>query len=241
MEQGEIDFFLRQQGEEIGECRENRETHAPAVAVPRPEKRHLPDDFGPRYVGRELTMYGLSDDETKIVCEAVRKPLMPVRRGIGMPERGLHPDVAIAHLDRADRYVVGPKVEGAAAFEIEAGMVPMTGQDAVFDAAALKRKSHMRATIVEREDTSPVVDDEDWTMATAHNEPPLRLQFVKAPCESEFLARRIHEHTSRSFVHLGRCRYPIHIGILSRNAKGGPRFGICEKGRGLPRRSYKPN
>jgi hypothetical protein len=33
--------------------------------------------------------------------------------------------VAIAHLDRADRYIVRPKIEGAAAFEIEAGVVPM--------------------------------------------------------------------------------------------------------------------
>jgi hypothetical protein len=45
-------------------------------------------------VGRELTMHGLGDDEPDVMCEAVRKPLMPVRRGIGMTERGLHPDVA---------------------------------------------------------------------------------------------------------------------------------------------------
>ena len=101
MEQGEIGFLLRQHGQEIGERREDRETHAPAVAVLRPEQRHLPHDVGRRYVGRELTMHGLGDDEAEVVCEAVRKPLMPVRGGIGMTERGLHPDVAIAHLDRA--------------------------------------------------------------------------------------------------------------------------------------------
>ena len=76
-------------------------------------------------------MHGLGDDEAEVVGEAVFKPLTPVRGGIGMTERRLHPDVAIAHLDRADRYVVRPKIEGAATFEIEAGVVPMAGQDAV--------------------------------------------------------------------------------------------------------------
>ena len=107
--------------------------------------------------------------------QAVRKPLTPVRGEIGMSERGLHPDVTIAHLDRADRHVVRPQVEGAAAFEIEAGVVPMTGQDPVFDTAPLEREAHVWATIVEDEDAAAVVDNEDRTMTAVHNEPTLRL------------------------------------------------------------------
>ena len=53
-------------------------------------------------------MDGLGNDEAEVVGEAVRKPLMPIRGEIGMSERGLHPDVTIAHLDRADRHVVRP-------------------------------------------------------------------------------------------------------------------------------------
>ena len=192
VEQGEIGFLLRQHGQEIAERREDRETHAPAVAVLRTEQRHLPHDVGRRYVGRELTMHGLGDDEAEIVREAVRKPLMPVRGGIGMTERGLHPDLAIAHLDRTDRDVVRPQIEGAAACEIEAGVMPVAGQDAVLDAAALERKAHVRATVVEGEDAPAVVDDEDRTMATVHNEPPLRLQLLKAPRKREFSVRRVH-------------------------------------------------
>ena len=74
----------------------------------RPEQRHLPYDFGLRYAGRELTMHRLGNDEAEVVGEAVRKPLTPVRGEIGMGEVGLHPDVTIAHLDRADRHVVRP-------------------------------------------------------------------------------------------------------------------------------------
>jgi hypothetical protein len=69
-----------------------------------------------------------------------------------MTERGRHPDVGIAHLDRAARYIVRPEVEGAAALVIEAGVVPMTGQDAVLDSASLEREAHVGATIVEDED-----------------------------------------------------------------------------------------
>src|SRR5262249_3094059 len=141
--------------------------------------------------------------------EAVRKPCMPVRGGIGMTERGLHPDVAIAHLDRADRYVVRPQVEGAAAFEIEAGVVPMTGQDAVLDAPALQREAHVWATIVEGEDASAVVDDEDRTMAAVHDEPPLRLQLLKASRERKLLVRRVHGHTSRGRLFDAALNSPI--------------------------------
>jgi hypothetical protein len=77
----------------------------------------------------------------------------------------------------------------------------MTGQDAVLDAATLKREAHVRATIVEGEHTLPVVDDKDRTMTPAHHEPPLRFQLLKAPREREFLGGRVHDHTShrRSF------------------------------------------
>ena len=98
-----------------------------------------------------------------------------------MIERGLHPDFAIAHLHRAHRYVVRPQIEGAAAFEIESGVMPMTGQDAVIEAAALEREAHVRAAIVESEDAPAVVNDEDRTMAAVQYEPPLRLELLKAP------------------------------------------------------------
>ena len=44
--------------------------------------------------------------------------------------------------------------------------------------------------------------DEDRTMATVHNEPPLRLQLLKAPRKREFPVRRVHEHTSRGHSEL---------------------------------------
>jgi hypothetical protein len=114
--------------------------------------------------GRKLTMHGLGDDKAEVVGETVGKPLTPMPGKIGMTERGLHPDFAVTQFDREDRYVVCPKIKGAAAFQIEAGVVPMTGQDAVLDAAPLQREAHMRATIVEGEDAAAVLDDKDRSM-----------------------------------------------------------------------------
>ena len=146
-------------------------------------------------------MYRLGEDKTEVMGQAVRKPLTPVGGGVGMTERGFHPNLSVAYLDRADRYVVRPQVEGAAAFEIEAGMVPMTGQDSILKASALEREAHVRAAIVESKNAPAVVNDKDRTMATVHNKPPLRLQLLKAPRECEFLVRRVHGY--RSFESCG--------------------------------------
>jgi hypothetical protein len=60
-------------------------------------------------------MHGLGDDEAEVVCEAVGKPLAPVCGRIAMSKRGLHPDLAIAHVDWASRHIVCPQIEGTAA------------------------------------------------------------------------------------------------------------------------------
>jgi hypothetical protein len=164
VEQSEIGLLFRQHRKEIGKRRQDRETDAPPVTVMRAEQRHLADNFCSRDIRRELTMHGLGDDKTKVVVEAIRKPLTPVRRGIGMTRCGLYPYIAIAQFNREGRYVVCPKIKGTATFQIEAGVVPVTGQDAVLDTTALKRKSHVRAPIVEGKRAPIVVDHKDWTV-----------------------------------------------------------------------------
>jgi hypothetical protein len=72
----------------------------------------------------------------------------------------------------------------------------MTGQDAVLDTAALKWEAHVRAPIVKCKDAPAIVYDEDRTMRTVHNEPPVCLQLFKAPGEREFFVRCVHEHNS---------------------------------------------
>src|SRR5271165_4085675 len=183
VEQGEIGFVLGQSGQQIGECGEDRETDAPAVPVLGPEQRRLPYDVGFRCAGREPALHRLGDDEADVVLEAVIKPLAPVRSGVGMTEGCLDPDLLVAHLDRESRGVIRPQIEGAAAFEVETGVVPMAREDAVLDAAPVEREAHVRAPIVERKDPPAIIDDEDRTMGAMHDEPALRLQLFEAPCK----------------------------------------------------------
>jgi hypothetical protein len=82
----------------------------------------------------------------------------------------------------------------------------MTGQDAILNAAALKREAHVRATIVEREDAPAIVDHKDWTVVAMKNKASFGFQLVKAAREHEFLVRHVHKH-SRA---LGtQHRYPL--------------------------------
>jgi len=48
-------------------------------------------------------------------------------------------------------------------------VVPVAGQSAVLDAAAIQGKAHMRAAIVDREDTTFVVDDKYRSMRPVHD------------------------------------------------------------------------
>jgi hypothetical protein len=44
----------------------------------------------------------------------------------------------------------------------------------------------MRATIVEREDATAVMDYQDRAMAAVHDESAFRLEFIKAACADKF-------------------------------------------------------
>ena len=132
--------------------------------------------------------------------EAVAKPLAPMRNRIGVAEHGPYPDFAVTHLGRAGRHVVCPQIEGTATREIEAGVVPVAGQGAVLDAATIQWKAHMRAAIVEREDTILVVDHEYRSMRPVHDQPPLRLQLLEAPRAHEIPGRCVHEQSSPAIV-----------------------------------------
>ena len=67
-----------------------------------------------------------------------RRQCFPSSRGAGFR---VHPHVAVHHGHREAAHVVGEGIEGAAAGYIEAGMVPVAGEDAVPDAAPVQGKA----------------------------------------------------------------------------------------------------
>jgi hypothetical protein len=59
-------------------------------------------------------------------------------------------------------------------------MMPMAGQDAVVDAASVQWETHVRTPIVEREDLSTLVYEQDGAVAAVHNKPTLEPQLFKS-------------------------------------------------------------
>ena len=158
---------------------------SPVVAIADAEERGLANDLGRPDAREQLPLHGLRDHEAEVVREAVVESTAPVAGGLGMADGRGDPDLAIAlsslaHFDRAGRHVVGPQVERAAAREIEAGMVPMAGQDPILDTAAFEREAHVRASVVEREDAPAVVDDEHGRMAPLDEDSALGRQLGEA-------------------------------------------------------------
>src|SRR5258708_6212199 len=164
------------------------------------------------------------DDKAQDMRKAVVEPLAPMRCRIGVAESGPHPDFAVTHLGGAGRHVVCPQIKGTATRQIEAGVVPVAGQGAVLDAAAIQRKAHMRAAIVECEDTIFVVDDEYRSMRTVHDQPSLYFQLLEAARVHEIRGRCVHELSFPATVFaelLGACA--LNIGVHSASCVGNAR------------------
>ena len=76
-------------------------------------------------------------------------------------------------------------------------MMPMAGQDAVLDAASFQRETHVRTAIVEREDLSALVYEQDRAVAAVHNNPTLEPQLFKSSGAHEIQGRVLHRRLIR--------------------------------------------
>src|SRR5262245_23209765 len=90
---------------------------------------------------------GLCDNEWNISLESVPQALALMSTCIST-QRQVHPNHRIADLHREDGYVVGPLVERSAAGQVETGVVPMAGQNALFDGSTVQREAHVWAPVV---------------------------------------------------------------------------------------------
>jgi hypothetical protein len=183
VKQGKVRFLVRQIGQKLAKRSEDREPRAPAVAVAGAEECSLPQYIRRFLAGGQLTVDSLGDDEAQIMSKPIGKPPMPVLDGMGIAEDWLHPDfAACTNLYRANWHVVCPQIKRAAACQREARMMPVAGKDTILDAAAIKREAHVRAAIIESEHVAVVVNKKDRTMATAHDKPSPRFQFLEGAC-----------------------------------------------------------
>ena len=70
----------------------------------------------------------------------------------------IDPEGIAAHFHRERAHIVGKLVKGAAGRQVKAGIMPVTGEDAVVDRAFVKRKPHVRAAVVHTVDFAVVLE-----------------------------------------------------------------------------------
>src|SRR6478609_3292800 len=111
--------------------------------------------------------------------------LAPMRRFCPLRRRRSDPYLVVDDFNPTQRHVVGPEIKSRAAPQIETRMVPVAREDAVFDAAAMERKAHMRASVVERDHVVALGHDEYCPAWGAHHHTMPVAQLVERACSNE--------------------------------------------------------
>jgi len=143
---------------------QNRHSLRPAVgAIPESEQCRPADRV--REGAVDEPDRALREHQVDLVLEPVLDTLQPVRCAVACGRSGIDPDPAVAELDREGGGVVGEEIERAAAGEVELGVVPVAGQDAVAHGAAMEREAHVRAAVVQGDDAALGVQQEDGATA----------------------------------------------------------------------------
>ena len=145
----------------------------------------------------------LRDHQADVLLHPLLEPSEPVMRRRPGRRYGVDEDLAVPDLDRIGGHVVGEQVEGAAAGQVEAGVMPVAGEDAVLDGAAVKRKAHVRAAVIDRVDLVVVIKHGDRAVLAGHHLTPLLLQLGQA-ADSDLAVRAV-----RHGRHLRRRRQQV--------------------------------
>ena len=102
-------------------------------------------------------------------------------------------DLAVFDPDLSGGHVVGPQIEGAAARQVEARVMPGAGENAVPDAALVQRKSEMRAAVVQREHAALIVHHEHGATPALDDHAPLGCEFGERADVNEPIRLRPHD------------------------------------------------
>ena len=161
-DQGEHPILLVQPLEHVGHAGQHGEPRPPPRGpVARSEVDPGPDDrrggLG-RSQGVDQAEDGLGHHERQPLLQAFVEPAQQLRYAV---DGGLDRDDDVVAFDahRVGADIVGEGIEGAARLEVEAGVVPVAGQQTVFDRAPVQGEAQVRAAVVDR--VGPAVAPED--------------------------------------------------------------------------------
>ena len=163
---------------EVGHRAEDGQARGPVLPVPHAVERPKPGDLiGPDAAVQEADDR-FADDEAEILLHPFPKPARPTRHRIPLRPGRAQVDLAPLDSDRIGLHVVGEQIEGAAAGQVEAGVMPVAGENPVLDRAAIEGEAHVRTAVVDRVDLSLVMEqhDRDGTARDEERTPGLHLR-----------------------------------------------------------------
>ena len=175
--------------------------------MPQPSRFRAPNSTASRtrvavvYALADKPQHSLGENETDVLFQPLAQSIAPVGVTVGIAGVRRDPHHTVAYLDCRRGNVVGPKVEGAATRQVKTGVVPMAGQDAVFDRASMERKSKMGAAVIEGKHLSIVIDDEQWTASAANDNHARSLQLLQRRHANEVIGVLGRALADRDFRH----------------------------------------
>ena len=149
---------------------QDREARRPAsVVLRRAEARPGLERGLERYASVLELDHALGDDEPQVVLEPAADAVESVRSRITRRPLRVDVDVAVFDDDAVAVDVVRPRVQGPAARDVEARVVPVAVQQPVVQVTAMQRKAHVRATVIDREELLTLPQHQHRRTADAHD------------------------------------------------------------------------
>ena len=84
----------------------------------------------------------------------------------------IYPHLTVTDLHREDVRFIGELVEGPAGFKVEAGVVPVTGQDTVLYGPSVQREPHVGTAVIHSVHLAVVEKERERTTSEADGDAP---------------------------------------------------------------------
>ena len=84
----------------------------------------------------------------------------------------IYPHLTVTDLHREDVRFIGELVEGPAGFKVEAGVVPVTGQDTVLYGPSVQREPHVGTAVIHSVHLAVVEKERERTTSKADGDAP---------------------------------------------------------------------
>ena len=155
---------------DVGHGAEDGEARTPVPAMTDSVKSPLPCDLVVGHTAVVQSHHRFAHDQAEILLHPLREPLAPAPDRIDRRRRDVQKDLPVPDLYAVGIHIVGEQIEGAAAHQVEARMVPVAGEDAVLHGAAMQRKTHVGAAVVDGVQLPIVVEDHDGDRTLGHHQ-----------------------------------------------------------------------